>query len=137
MLSTDDLRRGQIVRLTMPYRDAERGIYTVVYMYRNGWLGVLSHRDGRRYDVPRQVCRQVETAKARVIKKGVASLQHAERKPRRLQQQRHTQIGEECGAGQIDPAEETLVEQAAPKFHDRREEKTPANLRNHETAEED
>ena len=137
MLFAEDLRRGQIVRLTMPYRDAERGIYTVVYVYRNGWLGVVSHSDGRRYDVPGQVCRQVETAKARVNKKGVASLQHAERKPRGLQQQRHTQIGEESGAGQIDPAEETLVEKAAPKFHDRREEETPANLRHHETAEED
>ena len=70
----DDLRRGQIVRLTMPYRDAERGIYTVVYMYRNGWLGVVSHSDGRRYDVPRQVCRQVEIAEARANWKWADSL---------------------------------------------------------------
>ena len=57
---------GQIVRLTTPYRDAARGIYTVVYMYRNGWLGVVSHSDGRRHDVPRHVCRQVETPYARI-----------------------------------------------------------------------
>ena len=66
MLFADDLRKGHIVRLTMPYGDAERGIYTVVYMYRNGWLGVVSHSNGRQYDVPRQVCRQVEIANARV-----------------------------------------------------------------------
>ena len=67
MLFADDLRQGQMVRLTMPYRDAERGIYIVVYIYRNGWLGVVSHSDGRRYNVPRHVCRQVEMAKARVL----------------------------------------------------------------------
>ncbi|MCY3915444.1 MAG: hypothetical protein OXG49_05470 [Chloroflexi bacterium] len=66
MLFADDLRQGQMVRLTMPYRDAERGIYIVVYIYRNGWLGVVSHSDGRRYNVPRHVCRPVEMAKARV-----------------------------------------------------------------------
>lgn len=66
MLFADDLRRGETVRLTMPYLDAERGAYTVVYIYRNGWLGVVSHSNGRHYDVPRHVCRQVETAKAKV-----------------------------------------------------------------------
>ena len=66
MRFADDLRRGQMVRLTTPYCDAERGIYTVVYVYRNGWLGVVARSDGRRFDVPRQVCRQVETANARV-----------------------------------------------------------------------
>ena len=64
MLLADDLREGQTVRLTMPYRDARRGIYTIVYLYRNGWLGLISRSDGRRFDVPRHVCRLVETADA-------------------------------------------------------------------------
>lgn len=59
MLMTEDIRRGQTVRLTTPYFDAERGIYTVIYVYRNGWLGVVSHDDRRQYDVPIFVCRPV------------------------------------------------------------------------------
>jgi len=66
MLYAGDLRRGQIVRLTTPYFNAERGIYTVVFIYRTGWLGVVSHSDGSRYNVPRHLCRQVETAEAQV-----------------------------------------------------------------------
>ena len=52
---------GQIVRLTTPYLNAARGIYTVVYVYSNGWLGVVSHSDRHNYDVPAYVCRLVET----------------------------------------------------------------------------
>lgn len=59
MLFADDLRPGHIVRLTTPYYDAARGIYTIVYLYRNGWLGVVSRSDGRRYDLPRRLCRRV------------------------------------------------------------------------------
>ena len=40
--------------------NADRGIYTIVYVYTNGWLGVQSHVDGRRHDVPTYVCRLVE-----------------------------------------------------------------------------
>ncbi len=58
----EQMEAGQTIRLTTPYRDADRGIYTVVYVYRNGWLGVSSHRDGRNYDVPAHVCRLVEVA---------------------------------------------------------------------------
>ncbi len=56
-----EMKAGQTVRLTMPYLEAERGIYAVVYVYRNGWLCVQAHRDGARHNVPAQVCRQVET----------------------------------------------------------------------------
>lgn len=66
MLIANDLREGQTVRLTMPYRDARRGFYTVVYLYRNGWLGVISRSDGRRHNVPRHVCRLVENADAQI-----------------------------------------------------------------------
>ncbi len=51
---------GRIVRLVMPYRGAGRGIYMVVYVYRNGWLGVVARGDGGPCDVPPQVCRLVE-----------------------------------------------------------------------------
>ena len=51
--------RGQIVRLTLPYWDAQRGLYTVEYVYRNGALSVLSHADRRRYEVPAHICRPV------------------------------------------------------------------------------
>ena len=57
----ENISVDQIVRLTTPYMNAERGIYTVVYVYSNGWLGVSSHSDGRYYDVPAYVCRLVET----------------------------------------------------------------------------
>ncbi len=50
---------GQIVRLTTRYMDAERGIYTVVYVYSNGWLGLASQRDGRCYDAPAHICRLI------------------------------------------------------------------------------
>lgn len=49
--------RGQIVRLTSPYWDAPRGLYTVEYVYRNGSLSVISRADGRRYEVPVYICR--------------------------------------------------------------------------------
>lgn len=64
MLFAEDLRLGQIVRLTTPYFDARRGIYRVVFIYRNGWLGVVSQSDGRRFDVPAHVCRQVAMGQA-------------------------------------------------------------------------
>lgn len=55
---------GAIVRLTTPYREAARGLYIIIYIYRNGWLGVVSRRDGRRYSVPAYICRVIATAKA-------------------------------------------------------------------------
>ena len=61
-----DLRVGQRVRLTTPYLDAARGIYTVIYIYRNGWIGIISRENGRRFDVPGHLCRQVELAYAPV-----------------------------------------------------------------------
>lgn len=57
-----EVKRGQVVRLTMPYWDAARGWYTVAYVYRNGSLSVVSHVDGRRYDVPAHFCRATEIA---------------------------------------------------------------------------
>lgn len=57
-----DLRMGQTVRLTTPYLDAARGIYTVIYVYRNGWLGIVSREDGRRFDVPGHLCRQLDAS---------------------------------------------------------------------------
>ncbi len=59
-----ELACGAVVRLTVPYREAARGAYTIVYIYRNGWLGVVSRSDGRRYDVPAYICRVIATAKA-------------------------------------------------------------------------
>lgn len=64
MQAVSELDCGAIVRLTMPYREAARGLYTIVYIYRNGWLGVASGRDGRRYNVPAYICRVIATAKA-------------------------------------------------------------------------
>ena len=61
MQSDDLVSRGTIVRLTTPYLDADRGLYTVVYVYRNGWLGLESQRDGQRYDVLAYLCRPVDT----------------------------------------------------------------------------
>ena len=55
-----DVRMGQTVRLTTPYLDAARGIYSVIYVYRNGWLGIASREDGRRFDVPGHLCRQLD-----------------------------------------------------------------------------
>jgi len=59
MLNGNTLSSGQLVRLTTPYFDAKRGLYTVVYVYSNGWLGVVSRQNGQRYDVPAYVCRPV------------------------------------------------------------------------------
>ena len=64
MRGSDNTICGNVVRLTMPYLNAERGIYTVIYVYSNGWLGVRSHSTGERYDVPAFLCRQVETKSA-------------------------------------------------------------------------
>ncbi len=61
MPGSHSILSGQTVRLSMPYLEADRGIYTVVYVYNNGWLGVLSHSNGRSYDVPAFVCRPIET----------------------------------------------------------------------------
>lgn len=60
MLNGNTIMSGQVVRLTTPYLNAERGLYTVVYVYSNGWLGVVSHHDGQGYDVPPFVCRPIE-----------------------------------------------------------------------------
>ncbi len=60
MLNGNTISSGQTVRLTTPYFEAERGIYTVVYVYSNGWLGVISCKNGQRYDVPSYVCRVVQ-----------------------------------------------------------------------------
>lgn len=57
MLNGNTISSGQVVRLTTPYFDAQRGLYIVVYIYSNGWLGVVSCADGQRYDVPSFVCR--------------------------------------------------------------------------------
>lgn len=57
-----DIHWGQTIRLMSPYFDAARGIYTVVYVYRNGWLGVVSQANGRQYDVPGHLCRPVAVA---------------------------------------------------------------------------
>ena len=53
---------GAVVRLMTPYRDAGRGLYTIVYIYRNGWLCLVSQRDGRRFNVPAFLCRVVASA---------------------------------------------------------------------------
>ena len=55
-----DIHTGQTVRLMSPYFDAARGIYAVVYVYRNGWVGVVSYANGRRYNVPGYLCRPVD-----------------------------------------------------------------------------
>lgn len=60
MLNGHTITSGQTVRLTTPYLDAERGLYTVVYVYNNGWLGVVSRANGQGYDVPSFVCRAIE-----------------------------------------------------------------------------
>ncbi len=74
-----DIHAGQTVRLMSPYLDAARGIYTVVYIYRNGWLGVISHSGRRRYDVPGHLCRQVDTAASSLKRQSDLSLWRAER----------------------------------------------------------
>ncbi len=56
----ESLACGTVVRLTTPYRDAKRGIYTVIYLYSNGWYGVRSHGNGESYSVPAFVCRPVD-----------------------------------------------------------------------------
>ena len=61
MQNRETLSAGMIVRLTTPYLNARRGLYHVIYVYRNGWLGVESRRDGRRFDVPAYICRPVVT----------------------------------------------------------------------------
>lgn len=52
-------QRGEIVRLTSPYWDADRGLYTVEYVYRNGSIAVVSRANGRRFEVPARICRHV------------------------------------------------------------------------------
>ena len=59
MQSGANLKRGQIVRLTSPYWDAEPGLYLVEYVYRNGSLAVVSRANGRRFEVPAHICRPV------------------------------------------------------------------------------
>ena len=59
MQAGGELACGAVVRLMTPYREAARGLYTIVYIYRNGWLGVVSRRDGRRYNVPVYICRLI------------------------------------------------------------------------------
>ena len=59
-----ELTRGATVRLMTPYREAARGLYTIVYIYRNGWLGVISQRNGRSYNVPVYVCRLIASKPA-------------------------------------------------------------------------
>ena len=56
----ENLACGSLVRLTTPYLDAKRGIYTVIYLYSNGWYGVRSHDNGESYSVPAFVCRAVD-----------------------------------------------------------------------------
>ncbi len=56
------LSAGHTVRLTNSYLEAKRGYYTVVYVYTNGWLGLVSHRDGRNYDIPAHICRLIEAS---------------------------------------------------------------------------
>ena len=99
-----DFRAGHTVRLTTPYYDAARGIYTVLYVYRNGWLAVVSHRDERRYDVPERLCRQVATSASPASQQRRVSLQQAEGQLRGLNQQLDTHIGEEDSASQVDQA---------------------------------
>ncbi len=60
-----ELSCGAIVRLMTPYRGAARGLYAIVYIYRNGWLGVVSQQDGRSYDVPAYICRLISPCPAR------------------------------------------------------------------------
>lgn len=59
MLNANTIQSGQFVRLTTPYCDAQRGVYQVIYVYSNGWLGVISNSNGQRYDVPSYLCRAV------------------------------------------------------------------------------
>ena len=60
MQVAENIGWGQTVRLTTAYRDAERGVYFVIYVYRNGWLGVVSRANGRRFNVPGYICRHVD-----------------------------------------------------------------------------
>ena len=69
-----DIQSGQTVRLMSPYLEAARGIYTVVYIYRNGWLGVVAHSGRRHYDVPGHLCRQVDTAASSLTRRSDRSL---------------------------------------------------------------
>ena len=57
-----ELRIGATVRLMTPYRDAPRGLYDIIFVYRNGWLGVVSRVSGRRYNVPAHICRVIMPA---------------------------------------------------------------------------
>ena len=67
MRNGEEFKRGQVVRLTTPYWDAARGVYTVAYVYRNGSLSLLSHADGRRYEAPARICRRVSLGAKRKI----------------------------------------------------------------------
>ncbi|MCY4466036.1 MAG: hypothetical protein OXE46_10910 [Chloroflexi bacterium] len=64
MQTDGELSCGAVVRMTTPYREAARGPYIIVYIYRNGWLGLVSRRDGRRYNVPAFICRVIASSKA-------------------------------------------------------------------------
>lgn len=64
MHNGDNKISGSVVRLTTPYLDAERGVYSVIYVYSNGWLGVRSHSTGARFDVPAYLCRQLKSKPA-------------------------------------------------------------------------
>ena len=65
MQPSAEYKRGQIIRLTTPYWDAGRGLYTVDFVYRNGSLCLLAHVDGRRFDAPAYLCRLVAEHKGR------------------------------------------------------------------------
>lgn len=62
MHSSGQFLKGQRIRLTSSYWEAERGVYQVIYVYRNGWLGVVSPTSGRQFDVPAHICRQISPA---------------------------------------------------------------------------
>ncbi len=62
MQANGELACGAVVRLMMPYREATRGLYIIVYIYRDGWLGVVSRRDGRSFNVPAFICRVIAGA---------------------------------------------------------------------------
>ncbi len=53
---------GAIVRLTLPYLDAKPGVYRVLFVYSNGWLGLESRSDQRRHNIPAHICRLIAIA---------------------------------------------------------------------------
>ena len=60
MLNANNFSCGQVVRLTTPYFNAQRGLYKVAYVYSNYWLGVICLKTGQQYDVPSFVCRTID-----------------------------------------------------------------------------